>query len=106
VFKKELEVSLKAKKVDEAARRAALADVEALKTAARKLASRLDGGQPASGEAKTLLDQAGVLQATANSESLSAAARTAWTGVRRALEKVAQGFAMTLPPPSTAASQN
>jgi hypothetical protein len=97
-FKSDVAASLKAKQVDEATLRAALAEVESLKTAARKLASRLDGGQPASGEARALIAQAAAVQSASGRWLSAAAARTAWMPVRRGLEKVAQGFGQTLPP--------
>jgi hypothetical protein len=58
-FKKELNTSLKSdKSVDKATREGALRDVDGVKSAAKALASRVGGGHPASGEAKTLLDRA------------------------------------------------
>jgi hypothetical protein len=101
LFRKEMDTSLRANNVDETMRRAALDEIDALEATARTLASRLENGQPASGEAQALLEEADALQRANAARSLSPMAKTAWASVRAALEKVAQGFGLMLPPVPT-----
>ena len=77
-FKKELDSSLKQdKSVDQATRENALKDVDGVKNAAKALASRVGDGNPASGEAKTLVDRVAATQASSTVRPLSPAAKTA-----------------------------
>ena len=94
-YKKELRSSLeKDKSIGKATREAALGEVESLKRDAKALASRLESGDPASGEAKQLLQRLATVRTASASRQLSPAAQSAWTSIRGAVEKVAQGFGM------------
>ena len=93
-FKREVDAALIAANAPEAARRAALDQVAALRTAARRLASRLGDGRPASGEARALLEQARALQTASSTWPLTATAKSAWTSARVPLETVVQGFGL------------
>jgi len=94
-YKKELRSSLeKDKSIDKATRDAALGEVDALKRDAKALASRLDGGEPASGEAKQLLQQVAAIQTASSARPPSPAAQSAWTSIRSAVEKVTQAFGL------------
>ena len=92
-YKKELRSSLeKDKSIDKATREASLGEVESLKRDAKALASRLESGNPASGEAKQLLQRLAAVRTASASRQLSPGAQSAWTSIRGAVEKVAQGF--------------
>jgi hypothetical protein len=94
-YKKALRSSLeKDKSIDKATREASLGEVESLKRDAKALASRLESGDPASGEAKELLQQLAAVRTASADRQLSPAAQSAWTSIRGAAEKVAQGFGM------------
>jgi hypothetical protein len=101
-FKKALDAQLKSDKaVDQATRETALAEVDTVKNAARTVASRLDGGQPASGEAKALIEQFVALRGRPFARSLSAPAQTEWTSIGSQLSTVALGFGLQVPPGET-----
>ena len=94
-FKKDLESALKADTtIDQPAKDAAVKEVNGLKEDAEKLASTLDDGRPASGEAKAVLDRAARIRGAAASSgrALSPVAQTAWSSVEAGLEKVALAF--------------
>ena len=90
-LKKELGYALKA---DKAAKESAEKDVDGLKEAAKALGSRVGGDRPASGEAKTLLDHAAVVQTKAAGKTLSAAGQTALESVNSGVAKIAEAFGM------------
>jgi len=95
LFKKDLDTLLKNDKtVDQATRKAAVADIEGFKRDAKTLASVVGDGRPASGEAKALLDRAARIRAASSGRTSSPAAQAAWSTVESGLEKVAQGFGM------------
>jgi hypothetical protein len=97
-FKDALDTALKADKaVNPATREAALKEVDALKNAARSLASRVDDEQPASGEAQALIDQFVALRGSYSGRQLSAAERTEWTSITNQLSTVVQAFGMQVP---------
>lgn len=92
-FKKDLDLSLKNDKaIDQATREAAVDEADALKQDAKKLASVVGDGRPASGEAQALLDRAARLRSASAGRTLSPAARTSWEAVEVGLGKVAQAF--------------
>ena len=67
-FKKDLESALKTDTtIDQPAKDAAVKEVDGLKEDAEKLASTLDDGRPASGEAKAVLDRAARIRGAAAS---------------------------------------
>ena len=80
-FKNDLESALKTDTtIDQPTKDAAVHEVNGLKEDAEKLASTLDDGRPASGEAKAVLDRAARIRGAAASSgrALSTAAQTAW----------------------------
>ena len=92
-YKKELDSALKKNtSVDQAAREAAVKDVESLKQEAERLSSIIGDGKPASGEARALLEHATAMRGAAPGGPLSPAAQTAWGSVESNLVKVAQAF--------------
>jgi hypothetical protein len=94
-FKKDLESALKTDTtIDQPAKDAAVQEVNGLKEDAEKLASTLDDGRPASGEAKAVLDRAARIRGAAASSgrALSPTAQTAWAAVDTGLQKVAMAF--------------
>ena len=94
-FKKDLESALKTDTtIDQPAKDAAVKEVNGLKEDAEKLASTLDDGRPASGEAKAVLDRAARIRGAAASSgrALSPVAQTAWSSVETGLQKVALAF--------------
>ncbi len=94
-FKKELDSSLKKDTtVDKATREAAVKDVGGFKDEAKKLASLVGDGKPASGEAKALLQHAASIRSAAAGRSLPSGAQTAWGAVEGGLGKIAQAFGM------------
>lgn len=94
-YKKELDSSLKKdKSVDKATREAAIAEAEGLKKDAKALSSRLGGNDPASGEAKQLVNRARAVMGTASGRALSPAAQSARMDLERAVQKVAAAFGM------------
>ncbi len=97
-FKKALDASLKGdKSVDKATRESAVRDVDGLRQAAKSLASRIGAGQPASGEARTLLERTATVQTGSAGRTLSPAAQTAWGSVRSGIVAVAHGFGVPVP---------
>ena len=96
-FKKELDSALKHdKSVDQATRERALKDVDEVKKAAKSLASRVGDGNPASGEAKALVDRVAAAEASSTARPLSAAAQTAWDSLRNGMATVTQSFGMAM----------
>jgi hypothetical protein len=94
-FKKELDSSLKRDKtIDQAARAAAVTEVEALKNDARRLASTVGDGRPATGEAQALVQRATALRTASSGRTLSPEAQTAWGSVESGLDKVKQAFSL------------
>lgn len=92
-FKKDLDSSLKTDKtIDKQTRDASVGDAEGLKQDAQHLASVIDSGRPASGEAQAVIDRAAKLRTAAAGRTLSPAAQTAWSSVENGLDKVAQAF--------------
>jgi hypothetical protein len=94
-FKEDLESALKTNTtIDQPTKNAAVQAVDDLKEAAEKLASTVDDGRPASGEAKAVLDRAARIRGAAASSgrALSPAAQTAWGSVETGLQKVALAF--------------
>lgn len=90
-LKKELGNALKADKV---AKDAAEKQADGLKDAAKALASRVGDGQPASGEAKTLLDHASLVQTALAGKTFSPAGQTAAESVASGVAKIAEAFGM------------
>jgi hypothetical protein len=94
-FKKELDSTLKKDKtIDKATREAAVGEAAGLKEDARKLASLVGDGRPASGEAQALLQRAARLRTASSGRTLSPAAQSAWGSVESGLDKVAQAFSL------------
>jgi hypothetical protein len=94
-FKKDLESALKIDTtIDQPTKDAAVQEVNGLKQDAEKLASTVDDGKPASGEARAVLDRAARIRGAAASSgrALSPAAQTAWGSVETGLQKVAVAF--------------
>jgi hypothetical protein len=94
-FKKDLESALKTDTtLDQPTKDSAVREVNGLKEDAEKLASTVDDGKPATGEAKVLLDRAARIRGAAASSgrTLSPAAQTAWGSVETGLQKVALAF--------------
>ena len=99
-FKKDLESSLKVDAtVDKPTLTAAVKEVEELKKDAQRLASRVGGGKPASGEAKALLERAAAIRAAGINRPLSPAAKSAWGVIDGHLANVAQAFGLPLQQP-------
>jgi hypothetical protein len=98
-LKKELRTALqKDKSIDKATREAAVGEVESLKQDAKALASRLDDGKPASGEAKQLLQHLAAVRSASSGRPLSPTGQEALKAMRGAAEKVAQGFGIHASP--------
>ena len=94
-FKKDLDSSLKMDKtIDVATREASVKEADGLKQDAKKLASAVGDGKPASGEAKALLDSAARMRTSTSGRPLSPAAQTAWESVEGGLGKVAFAFGL------------
>jgi hypothetical protein len=94
-YKKELDSSLKKDKtVDKATREASVKAADDLKRDAERLASTVDDGRPASGEAQALLQHASAMRGGAPSSALSPAAQTAWGSIEGGLDKVGQAFGL------------
>ena len=96
-LKNALDTALKAdKSIDKATREGALKEVESLKTAAKTLASRIGDQQPASADAKALLDRMTAAQ-TAAARSSAPTVQTALGGLRAASATIARGFWIAAP---------
>ena len=67
-------------------------EAEALKDVANELASVIDDGRPASGEAKALIAQAARIRTASSRRPLPPAARAAWGAIETGLDTVALGF--------------
>ena len=96
-FKKDLESALRTNTtIDQPTKDAAVQQVDGLKEDAEELASRLDDGRPASGEAKAVLDRAARIRGAAASSGrvLSPAAQAAWGSVETGLKTVALAFGL------------
>jgi hypothetical protein len=94
-YKKALDKSLKADAtIAQATRQTAVREVDSLAKDAKTLASRVGDGKPASGEAKQVLDRAASIGGAASGMKLLPEARTAWSKMASALDKVAQGFGL------------
>jgi hypothetical protein len=92
-YKKALDSSLKKdKSVDAATRQALVAEADGLKEDAKRLASTIGDGRPASGEAEAVVARAAKVKDAASGRQLSPAESSAWSAVASALDKVAQGF--------------
>ncbi len=94
-FKSALESALTADRTTaQPSGHAAVEEADGLKEDAKKLASTLDDGKPASGEAKALLARAAKIREAASSSgrTLSSAAQTAWDSVESGVQKVALAF--------------
>jgi hypothetical protein len=94
-FQKDLESALKIDTtIDQPTKDAAVKQANGLKEDAKKLASTVDDGKPATGEARALLDRAARIRESAASSgrALSPAAQTAWGTVESGLQKVALAF--------------
>jgi hypothetical protein len=97
-FKNDVDRSLhNDKTVDKATRDQTLLEIETLKNSAKALGARLGSGQPASGQAKALLDVAGTVAASSARRGLTPSAQTAWTSLGTALEKVTTSFGLPMP---------
>ena len=95
-YKADLEASLrKDPSVDPAAVTAAVGEADALKHDANKLASVVDDGRPASGEAQAVLERASRVSAAASGRTLSPAAQASWREVETGLDTVAKAFSLT-----------
>ena len=94
-FRKSLDSSLKMDKtIDQATREASVKEADGLKQDAKKLASLVGDGRPASGEAKALLDSAARIRGATSGRALSPAAQTAWGSVESGLSNVALAFGL------------
>jgi hypothetical protein len=94
-FKKELGNALKMDKtIAKPTLDAAVGQVDDLKKAAQRLASTIDDGRPASGEARAMLQQGAAIRGAAAGRSLSSAAEAAWREVEGHLSTVAQAFGL------------
>ena len=82
------------KTLDEATRDAAVKQADDLKKNAEKLASTIDDGRPASGEAQGLIQRASDLRGSSAGRTLAPAAQTAWNNVETALNTVGHAFAL------------
>jgi hypothetical protein len=92
-YRKELDSALKKDKtVDKATRDAAVKDAATFKEEAKRVASLVGDGKPASGEAKALLQHAAALQAASAKRQLPASVLTAWGAMQADLEKISQAF--------------
>ena len=97
-FKKELDSSLKRDvSVDKAAREAAVQSADDIKQDARRLASTIGDGRPASGEARALVQRVTAGRRVAAGSSVSSAAKQAWGAVEGNLPKVIQAFGLSAP---------
>jgi hypothetical protein len=97
-FKNELESSLRNDKaVDTATRDARVREADSLKEDAKKLASLVGDGRPASAEAQVLLDRGARVRTASSGHALSTKAQTEWTAVQSGLEGVAQAFNTRVP---------
>jgi hypothetical protein len=97
-FRKELDSSLKKDKaVDKATREARLDEANALKEDAKRLASTVGDGRPASGEAQALLDRAGKLRGAVGGLPLSPTALTALGSLQAGLDSIATAFGLAAP---------
>ena len=95
LFKKDLESALKIDTtIAQPTKDAAVEEVNGLREDAEKLASTVEDGRPASGEAKAVLDRAARIRGAAASSgrALSPEAQTAWGSVESGLQKVAAAF--------------
>jgi hypothetical protein len=94
-FKKELDSSLKKDAtIDQATREAAVKKADDLEKDAEKLASAIDDGRPASGEAQALIQRAADLRGSSAARTLSPAAQTAWSSVETAINTLGHAFAL------------
>lgn len=84
-----------AMKTDKAASKGAQQGVNALKAAAKALASRLGDGKPASGEARALMDRAAAVRTVAAGPTLTPAGQAAWEAVQGGVAKIADGFGLS-----------
>jgi hypothetical protein len=92
-YKKALDSSLKKdKSIDAATRQALVAEADGLKEDAKRLASTIGDGRPASGEAQAVVARAAKVKDASSGRQLSPAESSAWAAVASALDKVAQGF--------------
>ena len=92
-YKKELDSSLKKDKtIDKATRESAIKDAAGVKDDAKRVASLVGDGKPASGEARALLQHATAVQSASSGRALSPEAQTAWGAVQADLAKVSQAF--------------
>jgi hypothetical protein len=99
-YRKALASSLKQdRSIPPATRDASVSDANALKDDAKKLASLVGDGRPATGEAQALLRRAAAVRSAAAGRTLSAGAQSAWGDVSTGLEKVAQAFNLPRPTP-------
>ena len=94
-FRKEWDAALKKDKaVDAASRQAALSEAAGLKEDAKKVASLVGSGRPASGEVQGLLQRVARVRTASSGRTLSPAAQAAWGSVESGLDKVALAFGM------------
>ena len=94
-FRKDLEAAFKTNMtIGQPTKDAAVLEVKGLKEDAERLASTVDDGRPASGEAKAVLARAARIRGAAASSgrALSPAAQTAWGSVETGLQNVALAF--------------
>lgn len=92
-FRTELKNSLN-QKVDKPTVDAAVKQVDDLKRAAERLASTIDSGRPASGEAQAVLQQGAAIRAAAAARPLSPAGKATWGEIEEHLTTVALGFGL------------
>jgi hypothetical protein len=95
-YRKSLDQALKADKtVAPASRQAAVGEAETLKKEAETLASRVNDGKPATGEATQLLEHARRIDSAAASLPLGPNVKRDWDAVMKPLETIAQSFGVT-----------
>lgn len=92
-YRKQLDASLKKDKaIDKAAREASVKDAALLKEDAKRIASLVGDGKPASGEVKALFQQVAAVQSATAGRNLSPAALQAWGAMQGDLAKISQAF--------------
>jgi hypothetical protein len=97
-FRKELDSSLKKDKtIDKGTREARVGEANELKEDAKRLASTVGDGRPASGEAQALLDRAGKLRGVVGGLPLSPTALTALGSLQAGLDNIATAFGLPAP---------
>lgn len=85
----------KDKSLNQAERQEVSREMDVLSKNAKTLASRLAGNQPASGEARALVDQAARVGAMFEARKLGASAGPLWTAINSQMRLLSQAFKLT-----------